>query len=646
MTTKRGGRSRLSRRQADCFLHSPHAAAPRGGARSWWRLAALLLLLLGSASEAGHPLEPMDTSSPRATMRSFIALTEEAVRRGSAYLEAPSPATQKDALVIGDRAVRLFDLRTIPPVNRREVAADTFYLLWEVLDRLELPDISGIPDVTLQVKGGEQVQLPSSWRIPHTDIAIARIEDGPRAGEYLFSADTVKSAPYFYEAVKGLPYQRPHSMGDVVRLARIDTGWMIPLRWVEALPDWANAMVLGEVVWKAFALLLLFGLASLLVTVVVRWSRRGSPDARQLRAYLRRIAAPAIIAAVAQLLYYFGTFQINPSGVGQEALDFAVEIAQGIALVWGLWLVFGWVAEAIIGSPRIADESLDAHLIRLAARVLGILVIAALGFRVAEAIGVPVYGLVAGAGVGGIAVALAAKSTLENFMGALNLFADRPVRVGDLCRYDPDQSGEWRAVGTVESIGLRSTKIRKLDRSLLTIPNAEFAQRDILNLSACDRFLLTATLGLRYETTDDQLRFLLAELRELLHAHPMTVHTTGDPLRVRFVGFGDYSLNVSIRAYTKASSYDEFLAIKEDIFLRIIKIVAQAGTGFAFPSRTLYLGRDGGLDEGLRKEAERKVRDWAAAQTLPFPDLPEADRKRITDTLDYPPAGSPGADLG
>ena len=136
------------------------------------------------------------------------------------------------------------------------------------------------------------------------------------------------------------------------------------------------------------------------------------------------------------------------------------------------------------------------------------------------------------------------------------------------------------------------------------------------------------------------------KLRELLHAHPMTVHTTGDPLRVRFVGFGDYSLNVSIRAYTKASSYDEFLAIKEDIFLRIIKIVAQAGTGFAFPSRTLYLGRDSGLDEGLRKEAERKVRDWAAAQTLPFPDLPEADRRRITDTLDYPPAGSPGADLG
>jgi hypothetical protein len=99
--------------------------------------------------------------------------------------------------------------------------------------------------------------------------------------------------------------------------------------------------------------------------------------------------------------------------------------------------------------------------------------------------------------------------------------------------------GEWRAVGRVESIGMRSTKIRKLDRSLIAIPNADFAQRYILNVNSCDRFLLATTLDLRYETRDDQLRYLLAELRELPHAHPMTIHTATDPERVRFVGFGD-----------------------------------------------------------------------------------------------------------
>ena len=246
--------------------------------------------------------------------------------------------------------------------------------------------------------------------------------------------------------------------------------------------------------------------------------------------------------------------------------------------------------------------------------------------------------------VGGIAIALAAKNTLENFMGALNLFADRPVSVGDLCRYDEDSTPGWRPVGWVESIGLRSTKIRRFDRTLITIPNSEFAQRNIVNQSVCDRFLLTTTLGLRYETTDDQMRFLLAQLRELLQAHPKTIHTVQDPIRVRFVGFGDYSLNVAIRAYIATRHYNEFLAVQEDIKLRVMKIIKQAGTGFAFPSRTLYHTRDAGLEEERQQAAEQQVREWASAHQLPFPDFEEKYRKQIEDTLDYPPEGSPDAD--
>ena len=167
-----------------------------------------------------------------------------------------------------------------------------------------------------------------------------------------------------------------------------------------------------------------------------------------------------------------------------------------------------------------------------------------------------------------------------------------------------------------------------------------------LCLLSIGRFLLTATIGVRYETTDDQLRFLLAALRELLHAHPQTVHTAEDPVRVRFIGFGDYSLSVAIRAYIRTSHYNEFLAIQEDILLRIMKVVHESGTGFAFPSSTLYLGRDGGLDQERQHDAEKKVREWASAQTLPFPDFAEDYRKKITDTLDYPPEGSPKADRG
>ena len=334
------------------------------------------------------------------------------------------------------------------------------------------------------------------------------------------------------------------------------------------------------------------------------------------------------------------------TGAGAELSHSFMFVFYGITLVWVVWLSANQIAEAIIASPRIKIESLDASLLRLVSRTIGVIAVMVLFIRMLNELGVPVYGLVTGAGVGGIAIALASKNTLENFMGALNLFADRPVRVGDLCRFDEESTQGWRPVGRVESIGLRSTKIRRTDDFLITIPNAELAQRNIVNLSSNDRFLLATTIGLRYETTDDQLRYLLVQLRELMHAHPKTVHTAKDPIRIRFTGFGESSLNVELRGYISTKSYSEFLAIQEDIMLRILDMVKQAGTGFAFPSRTMYYARDGGLDDERQQAAEKQVREWASAQSLPFPDFTEDYRKGITDTLDYPPEGSPDADRG
>ncbi len=418
---------------------------------------------------------------------------------------------------------------------------------------------------------------------------------------------------------------------------------MIPMAWVEALPEWADTLIFGMVLWKWVAALLLFTAAFGAVAAVFRWGRRRPWDS-SLRSYLRYLGAPATILVLAPILQNLSTLQINMSGHAAEAPFYLIEVARGVAIIWLIWLTLTWIAEAIIASPRVSSKSLDAHLLRLAARSVGILAILVLLFRVAAEIGVPVYGLVAGAGVGGLAIALAAKSTLEDFLGALKLYADRPLRVGDLCRFDEESNPQWRPVGRVESIGLRSTKVRRFDRGLITIPNAEFAQRSIVNLSVCDRFLMTTTLNLRHETTRDQLRFALAELRALLHAHPKTIHTADDPVRVRFVGYGDYSLKVAVRVYIRTTEYNEFLAIQEDILLRVAEIIEQAGTSFAYPSSTLYHTRDRGLSAERQQTAEKQVREWAAAQDLPFPDFSEQHRKQITDTLDYPPEGSPDAD--
>lgn len=149
-----------------------------------------------------------------------------------------------------------------------------------------------------------------------------------------------------------------------------------------------------------------------------------------------------------------------------------------------------------------------------------------------------------------------------------------------------------------------------------------------------------------YETTRNQLRFVLAELRELLHSHPRTVHTADNPVRVRFVGYGDYALKIAIRVYIRTTGYNEFLAVQENILLRFSEVIEEAGIGFVFPSSTLDHTRDGGLNAERQASAEKRVREWASNHALPSPEMPEDHRQKITDTLDYPPEGSPEADRG
>ena len=392
-----------------------------------------------------------------------------------------------------------------------------------------------------------------------------------------------------------------------------------------------------QVLWKWIALLVLFGLAFGSVLAIFRWARRGTWEG-SLHSYLRRLSTPLAIFALAPLLQSFSTYQLNVTGEAADAPFLVIELAHGLAVVWLVWLTMSWIGEVIVASPRISARSLDAHLIRLATRSVGILAILVFVFRVAHELGIPVYGLVTGAGMGGLALALAARSTLENFMGTLNISADRPVRVGDLCRYGEDPSPGWQRMGTVEEIGLRSTRIRGLDRTITTIPNADFSNMHIVNLAMRDQRLLRTVLRLRYETTPEQMRYVLAKLRTLLLGHPMV---TPDPARVRFVGYSTYSKDVEIYCYLRCQDQNVFLALQEDILLRMEDIVTTAGTGFALPSRTTYHARDSGLDAELQGEAEALVENWRARDKFPFPEFEEEERERLEDILDYPPKGSP-----
>ncbi len=495
-------------------------------------VVALLLLLVSSTAVALSPLEPADTSSPRATIASFLAITDDVMSRYIEYRKAPSPASQKALQQSVAKGYRLLDLSAVPPATRDETARDRFVLLWEVLARVQLPDPAAIPATFAATAGGAKAAQATRWRIPGTEITITRVAQGDRAGEFLFSPDTVDRLPAFYEISRASPYLRTVPGGNVYGVLKLVTGWMIPVAWVEALPDWANTPIFGQLLWKSIVVLVLFGLAFWIAIAIWRWARHRPWDS-SLGTYLRYLSAPATILILASLLRYFATNQIAVSGSAAQVADYVLELAAAAGQIWIVWLTAGRVADAIIALPKIHIKSVDAHLIRLAARTTGLGVMLVLVFHTANRLGIPVYGLVAGAGVGGLAVALAARSTLENFLGTLNLYADHPVRVGDLCRYGEDSPNVIR-LGTVEEIGLRSTLIRGIDRTITTIPNAEFSNMPIVNLTRRDRMLFRTTIGLRYETTPDQLRFVVAQLREMLLAHPRIAEDPARGARGRF----------------------------------------------------------------------------------------------------------------
>ena len=209
-------------------------------------LAGLVILLFARVAAAWNPIEPPDTTSPQATLRSFLALTEEAAQRLREYPESPSPVTLYRIEQIGDQAGVLFDLSQVAPALQREVTVDTFYSLWEVLARVKLPDLEKVPGET-SGGGGDQAQQPKRWRVPRTEITIVRINEGPRAGEYLFSTDTVKQARHLFDAVSELPYRRPMTVSNPYLFIQTLTGWMIPQTFSNLLPVWANKPILSQV---------------------------------------------------------------------------------------------------------------------------------------------------------------------------------------------------------------------------------------------------------------------------------------------------------------------------------------------------------------------------------------------------------------
>lgn len=559
------------------------------------------------AAVAPEKPQPADYAKPMGPEDSFNRGTP----RGAVY-------GFQQAAAAGDweRASQYLDLRRVDDPERRgrELARQ----LKTVVDQTVIVDYENL---AADNAGAGDDGLPA-WQ---DRLAVVQAESGrvdlllqrvPRDGDgvriWQISAATLDEVPSLYDEFGfGL-------------LERYFPPLFFEVRFFDVeLWQWVGVLGLLFVAW-----LLSWVFATAVVKLLAALTTRTSSTVDDRVLHLVRNPARLLLGV---LLFHAGTALL---GLSPDARATLVAFERAVVVVAVAWLFLQLIdLSALSMQERMSRRDPGAAALlapgRKSARAL-IVVLA--GLFLLDNLGFNVAALIAGLGVGGIAVALAAQKTVENLFGGVSVMLDRPVRVGDFCRFGDK-------VGTVEEIGLRSTRIRTLDRTVITVPNAEFSSLQIENFAKRDRIRLLATVGVRYETTPEQLRYILAQLREMLLAHPKI---DKDPLRVRFVNFGAYSLDLELYAYARTSDWSEFLGIREDIFLRVMDVVEQAGSGFAFPSSTMYLGRDDGLDEGHAREAEARVAAWRDDDQLPFPDYSPEQRAERLDTLDWPPEGSHG----
>jgi MscS family membrane protein len=249
------------------------------------------------------------------------------------------------------------------------------------------------------------------------------------------------------------------------------------------------------------------------------------------------------------------------------------------AIVWLLILFNGEIEQYIRRRFPRSNMAAAASLVRLLRRGVDLLVIFGGIVATLRRFGVDPTPALAGLGVGGIAVALAAQKTLENVIAGASLIFDQAVRVGDFLKM-----GEIS--GTVDHVGLRSTRIRTPDRTIVSVPNSQIASASLETISARDKFWFHPVVGLRYETTAPQLHAVVDGIRRLLEKHPSI---DAGSVRVRFIRLGPFSLDVDVSAYLYARDWDHFLELQEQLLFGVTETVERAGTAIAFPSQTMYV---------------------------------------------------------
>jgi len=548
--------------------------------------------------EAFTALHPANTASPRNTVISFFKLTQRFYELIQS--ENYSPTDRLEVMHLFGQMEEFFDLREVAPSLRKAYASPSGIYLREIIDRIGLPPLEEIPNErTMQEAIREG--YPARWQIPNTPFEIIRVDSGEEKGHYLFSRETLEQVKPLFGDIRHLPYRSDSAAKDFYYYYFLTPNPIIPREWIDNLPDWAQKDFLEQTVWQWMSMLvvlLLAGFSIWLLRLLVR------------RIFAQRSATVRSLAWLVVPLWAIAAFLISYDLIGDkifitgEVFEAVVYIIYTIILIAALTFTFMFgtlVADVLTGSGRLKNRSFDAHLARIGIRIASLVVCVVILIEGLHEIGFSLATVIAGAGVTGLAVALAAQSTLRNIFGSLMLLLDKPFRVGQRVVVSGHD-------GTVEEIGLRSTKIRLLTGHVTSIPNERMADAEIENIGMRPFIKRIANIGIPYHTPREKvdhaveiIRRVLTPTEEIQDHSPLNPENRAEdpanapinhpdfPPRVYFNEFNPDCLNILVMYWYHPPDYWEFLQFSQRINREIMKKFEEAGIDFAFPTRTIHL---------------------------------------------------------
>jgi MscS family membrane protein len=513
------------------------------------------------------PPDPLGRETPRGSVFGFVKAAQE--ERYPVAIEYFQPSTKHKRMSVEEEEQLVTQLLAI--LNQK-FAGPLELLSRDPEGRLD----DGLPPDQEKISG----TLSSTDKFP---IYLIRQEDEHGRKLWYFSWATLEKVPEMYESLV-FPVIEKDIPPVLVRNRLLS----MPLwQWIAMIVFVPVALLIGKI-------LTLIGWFS-----VGRWRKARGMEPLEKEPFLK---LEPVTLAMAILLHYWFVSYIGTSLLYRLYYRRIIWIFLAFAFYWILTRITRAITTRIGRSLTSRGMLAERSIVSLVRRFTEITIFLFVTLFALRILGLDISTALAGVGIGGIALGLGAQKTFENLFGGISILFDKVVLIGDTCKIN-------NQLGVVEDIGLRSTRLRTNDRTLLSIPNGTMATSTIENLRTRDKFLCQQIVRLRYDLSPDHVRYVLEELRNVLRDDPKVEESTA---RIRFNKFADYALEVEIFCYILERDANEFLARQEALLLRVMETLEKAGAVVALPTQTTFVTQDSWIDpekEKAVKAAIAKVRD-------------------------------------